>query len=199
MTLSFANPPSKQIAPHKLAHVVLKTRDIKRMVAFYTEFLGGTALCPDDSLAFVQYDDEHHRIAFVQIPGLREKDPGTAGLHHIAFTFPSLRHLLLAYRQRKAKGIMPAWCVNHGPTVSMYYLDPEGNTLETQHDVFETIEAANAMMHSEAFAKNPIGVDFDPEEMIERLEKGESQESIAVRGDIGPRGIEGIPEAIRAA
>jgi hypothetical protein len=81
----------------------------------------------------------------------------------------------------------------------MYYLDPEGNTLETQHDVFETNEEANAMMESEEFAKNPIGVDFDPEELIERLKMGESQESIGERADIGPRGIEGIPEAIRAA
>jgi catechol-2,3-dioxygenase len=61
--------------------VVLKTRDIKRMVDFYTTFLGGTAMCPSAELAFVRYDDEHHRIAFVQIPELREKDARTAGLH----------------------------------------------------------------------------------------------------------------------
>jgi hypothetical protein len=52
-------------------------------------------------------------------------------------------------------------------------------------------------MESEAFAKNPIGVDFDPEELYQRLQtEGEAKlvEEAKHRPDIGPRGIDDIPQ-----
>ena len=39
-------------------------------------------------------------------------------------------------------------------------------------------------MRSDAFAKNAVGVDFDPEDLIERIKKGESLESLTRRPDI---------------
>lgn len=41
----------------------------------------------------------------------KDKDAQTAGLVHIAFTFDSLKDLCTAYKQRKALGIEPGWCV----------------------------------------------------------------------------------------
>jgi hypothetical protein len=104
-----------------------------------------------------------------------------------------MEELLLAYRQRKARGVEPVWCTNHGPTTSLYYNDPDGNMLETQFDNFETAEAANEFMRGEAFGTNPIGVDFEPEEYIKRLEAGETVKDLAKRPDIGPRGVEDVP------
>lgn len=113
---------------------------------------------------------------------------------HIAFTFDSLDDLFLAYRQRKAKGILPFWCINHGVTISLYYKDPDGNVLETQFDAFTNSDDASAYMLSPAFATNPIGVDFDPEEFIERIKKGDSFAALTHRPDIGPRGLETVPD-----
>ena len=48
-------------------------------------------------------------------------------------------------------------------------------------------------MRSEAFGENPIGVDFDPEEYIRRLEAGESVEDLSKRAEIGKRGVEDVP------
>jgi hypothetical protein len=81
------------------------------------------------------------------------------------------------------------WSVNHGVTTSIYYADPDGNQLETQVDSFETVEEANAYMASKDYAENPIGVDFDPEDLIKRLQSGEDKVSILKRPNIGPRGI----------
>jgi hypothetical protein len=47
-----------------------------------------------------------------------------AGLHHMAFTFKSLGELLETFTRLKDGGIRPFWCINHGPTTSMYYRDP---------------------------------------------------------------------------
>lgn len=58
-------------------------------------------------------------------------------LQQVAFTFDTLPELFLAYRQRKAKGMLPVWCINHCMTISLYYRDPDGNMLETQYDTMD--------------------------------------------------------------
>ena len=98
---------------------------------------------------------------------------------------------MLAYRQRKAHGIEPSWAVNHGVTISIYYKDPDGNTIETQYDAMEPDEAT-AFMKGPQFKMNPIGVDFDPEEFIERIKSGESLKSLVERKNDGPRGFESV-------
>lgn len=75
----------------------------------------------------------------------------------------------------------------------MYYKDPDGNMIETQVDNFETNEETNAFMTSNEYLTNPIGVDFDPEDMIRRIESGESTQSLVKRPASGPRGIDTIP------
>jgi len=189
MTVTFDNPGLAVTRPQKLAHVVLKTKagKFQAMVDFYKTFLGAEASYENEFLAFLTYDEEHHRVAIGIFPGVKDRIPESAGLAHIAFTFATLRDLALAYSQRKAHGILPFWCVNHGPTTSMYYRDPDGNEIETQVDNFDTNEDANAFMASQNFADNPIGVDFDPKDLIRRLEAGEDEKAIKTRPEIGKR------------
>ncbi|KAI1492921.1 Glyoxalase/Bleomycin resistance protein/Dihydroxybiphenyl dioxygenase [Biscogniauxia mediterranea] len=189
-----ATTSGKVMSPKFMAHVVLRTGRFKPMVAFYKAFLGAHASYENDFIAFLTYDEEHHRIAIISVPGCEDKVINSAGLEHIAFTFSNLNDLTTAYKQRKALGIVPMWCVNHGPTTSLYYQDPDRNMLETQVDNFDTIEAANEFMSSPEFAENPIGVDFDPEDLIKRLERGDSMEEIKKRPVIGPRGFDSVPE-----
>jgi catechol-2,3-dioxygenase len=159
------------------------------MVRYYTDFLGAHVQYENEILAFLTYDDEHHRIALVQAPGTQDQAKGTCGLEHIAFSFDSLSDFLLSYRQRESKGISPFWPVNHGPTTSIYYLDPDGNKLETQVDNFKDADDATEFMKSGSFTENPIGVDFDPEEFITRLQNGEQEEVLMKRLESGPRGL----------
>lgn len=189
MAIDFDAPVSIVKSPSKLAHVVLRTNNFQSMVRYYQDFLGAQVIFENEMLAFLSYDDEHHRIALVQVPGTQAKAPTTCGLEHIAFTFDTLHDLLLAYRQRKQKGISPLWPVNHGPTTSIYYRDPDGNEIETQVDNFKNANEATEFMKSKAFTENPIGVDFDPEEFITRLQNGDSEELLMKRVEIGPRGL----------
>lgn len=50
-------------------------------------------------------------------------------------------------------------------------------------------------MTTDTFKKNPLGADFDPEELVKRLERGENEEEIKKGVDVGPRdiGTGGIP------
>lgn len=174
-------------SPSMLAHVVLRTGKFEEMVSYYKSFLGAHASFQNKMLCFLRYDDEHHRIAIIGIPGTPAKNPAAAGLEHIAFTFDTLGDLVETYLQRKALGIVPSFCLNHGPTTSMYYTDPDGNHVEAQVDNFDTAEEASRFMESKEFAENPIGTDFDPDDLVKRLQSGESHESIKKRIEIGPR------------
>lgn len=100
---------------------------------------------------------------------------------------------MTAYSQRKEHGLTPVWCVHHGLTISMYYRDPDGNVLETFIDAFDDLERQNAYMTSKDFVENPIGVDFDPEDLLKRVQSGESKESIHKRPNIGPRDLSTVP------
>ncbi|KAK5046784.1 hypothetical protein LTR84_007138 [Exophiala bonariae] len=177
----------KVISPKALCHVVLRTSNLKPMLAFYLEFLGGRIAYANEMLAFITYDEEHHRIALLEIPGTEDKISTSCGLEHIAFGFSTLYELFLSYRQRLKAGIKPHWCVNHGPTTSIYYKDPDGNMLETQVDNFDTIQEADEFMKTRSFSENPIGADFDPEDLIRRFFAGEADSSLKRRIEIGPR------------
>ena len=177
---------SKVISPIALAHTVFRTPNMKPMLSFWETFLGATINYADDTIAFLRYDEEHHRVAIVAMPETTTaRVSDAAGLEHVAFTFRSLDDLLTAYRQRKARGIVPFWCVNHGPTTSIYYRDPDNNKIETQVDNFESLDEAEAFMTSSHFAKNTVRTDFDPDELY--VKAGEDQKKMKRRIEIGPR------------
>lgn len=56
--------------------------------------------------------------------------------------------------------------------MSMYYADPDGNQMEMQVDAFPSSDAANDYMNGPHFATNPIGVEYDPEEVLAKVRAG---------------------------
>jgi catechol-2,3-dioxygenase len=158
-----------RIRPMTFVHVVYRTRRFEKMVRWYQSVFGAKVQYQNPALAFLTYDDEHHRFAFANLnvlkPGGTEAERrGLIGADHLAYTYASLKDLLENYGQLKAQDIKPYWCVHHGITVSMYYADPDGNQLEFQVDCFGSSEEANAFMEGPRFAANPIGVEYDPDD-----------------------------------
>ena len=160
-------------APAKLAHIVLKTGQLRPMIDWYCTVLEGRVAFATDFIAFTTYDDEHHRVAFVATGSDVRPTAGHTGLHHVAFTYASLDDLLGTYVRLRDQSITPFWCVNHGPTTSMYFEDPDGNHVELQIDNFATDADLSAWFATGTFAENPIGVTFDPDELLARFEAGE--------------------------
>jgi len=169
------------VKPRQLAHVVRRTARFDELVQWYCTVLVAEVVHSDGMLAFLTYDEEHHRIAIAGIPGLEEQPAMAAGTDHIAFSYTDLGELLYTYRRLKAVGIEPFWCINHGPTTSMYYKDPDGNRVELQVDNMPTVLAIDAWMRSGEFAANPIGVIFDPEDLVARYVAGEPIERLTAR------------------
>ena len=165
------------IRPAKLAHFVLRTPRFAESVAWWTTVLGAEARHENDFVSFLTYDDEHHRLAILSAPHVGENDRSSAGLEHVAFTYASLDDLLATYERLKAAGIEPLAPINHGMTLSMYYADPDGNQVELQVDTM-TADEAESFMAGDVFAANPIGVAFDPDDLVRRHRAGESAESL---------------------
>ncbi|MEO1059849.1 MAG: VOC family protein [Actinomycetota bacterium] len=165
------------IRPAKLAHVVLRTPQYEASVDWWMTVLGAERRYGNEFLTFLTYDDEHHRLAIVGIPQLGPNDRRAAGLEHVAFTYEDLDALLATYERLAVAGIEPVAPIHHGMTVSMYYADPDGNQVELQVDAM-TPDEAEAFMASPVFDANPIGVRFDPAELVARRAGGESIESL---------------------
>jgi len=163
---------SRPIAPSLFAHFVLRSSNMPAMVDWYLTVLNMHVVKRNDFITFLTYDDEHHRLAIVNIPGLHKADDRSWGLAHVAYTFRDVGELLSSYRRLKDKGIVPYRPIHHGPTLSMYYHDPDGNSVEMQVDCFKTKHEASAYFQSESFTKNPIGVNFDPDKLVADFERG---------------------------
>src|SRR5437588_624446 len=127
-------PATQPISPAKFAHFVLRTGQIDRMTEWYQRVLAARIVFRDERLCFLSYDDEHHRLAMIQIPGLAPRDPEAAGTDHGAYS----------YRDR----------------------------VELQIDNFATVAELDGYFHSPAFAANPVGVTYDPEELARQYEAG---------------------------
>ena len=175
-----------RIRPQKFVHVVYRTRRFDQMLEWYQFVFDAKVQYQNPALAFLTYDDEHHRFALANLDVLRPEDKetekqGLVGVDHVAYTYDSLEDLFENYDQLKAKAIKPYWCIHHGITISMYYRDPDGNQMEFQVDVFDSSKEANDYMCDPNFSDNPVGVEYDPEVWLAHMRSGQSISGFLVR------------------
>jgi catechol-2,3-dioxygenase len=165
--------------PIRFSHAVLKTYDVAKLRQWYCDALEARVVFEKlPKLSFVAYDQEHHRLAFAGLEGEPVKnDPRAPGLVHTAFTYANVRDLLAQYVRMRSLGFKPIVTVNHGPTLSFYYLDPDGNGVEFLVDRFPTAEDAQAFI-DRIFDRNPAGIDVEPEELLERMHAGATDEEL---------------------
>lgn len=168
-------------SPIKLAHVVFQTNQIPEMRDFWCELLEAQVQFENEAACFIRYDDEHHRVALLNLDKYGPLDRGLAGLHHAAFTYESLAELVATYERLRERGMSPWWSIRHGPTLSIYYKDPDGNRAELQVDVYKTAEEANEYMLGPEFAANPVGIEFDPEDLVRDFHAGVPEKELLAR------------------
>jgi catechol 2,3-dioxygenase-like lactoylglutathione lyase family enzyme len=169
------------VSPAMFAHFVLRTSNLPAMRDWYITVLNARVVHQNDFICFLTYDEEHHRLALINVEGLRQPAQDAWGLNHVAYTYGSLRDLLSTYVRLRGQGITPFRPINHGPTVSMYYHDPDGNGVELQVDAYPTKAEAMAYFDSQAFRENPIGVLFDPDALVRAFEAGVPEEVLVRR------------------
>ena len=159
----------------KFHHVTIKTSHLDEMIAWYALVVGAQVQFKDQMAAWMKNDAANHRLGFLAIPGLSNDAEKLQhnGMHHCAFEYDSFADLMSSFDRLRKAGVEPAFCLDHGLTISLYYKDPEGNFVELQSDNFSDWKLSSEWMRtSPDFAANPIGTFFDPARVYEKFQSG---------------------------
>jgi catechol-2,3-dioxygenase len=170
--------PGERPRPAYMAHVVLRTQDKARLVQWYGLVLGAQVVFENALITFVTFDGEHHRLAFIENTEAVPAPAQSIGIVHFAYSYKNLDDLIQTYERLSAAGIRPNRVINHGTTTSLYYPDPDGNTVEMQVDNFSNRESLNAWYAAGHFTRNPIGIEFDIEALIARRRAGSEPQEL---------------------
>jgi catechol 2,3-dioxygenase len=165
----------------KLHHVTIKTSRLDEMIAWYALVVGAEVQFRDQGAAWMTNDAANHRIAFLAVPGLSDDAQKTNhnGMHHCAFEYDSFAELMASFDRLRKAGLEPAFCLDHGLTISLYYKDPEGNFVELQSDNFSDWRLSGEFIRTSTdFAANPIGTFFDPARVYEQFQAGAEFETL---------------------
>jgi catechol 2,3-dioxygenase len=122
-----------------LGHVLLRVLDLERSKKFYTEVLGFRVLeeDPEHGGVFLALDGQSHAIdlfAAKDVEAARQQTPGVRGLGHVAFRVESEAALRDAYTTLRAHGVDITRSIDHVSQKSIYFVDPDGNTLEIYYE-----------------------------------------------------------------
>ena len=101
-----------RIRPSRFVHVVYRTRQFEKMIAWYEAVFDCRVQYQNPVLAFLTYDDEHHRVALINLAAVAPDAShagkrGAVGVAHVAYTYSSVENLIENYAQLKERGILP--------------------------------------------------------------------------------------------
>jgi catechol-2,3-dioxygenase len=152
------------------------------MINWYQIVFGAQIQHENEFLAFMTFDDEHHRLVIFEAPDTVEKPPTAAGVDHMGYGMASFGDLVDTYERLKGEGIVPFMPLNHRFTTSLYYHDPDGNEVELSVDNFPTKQECSDFVRSsdmDEIGKPPFGYTFDPEELVTMYRRGASQSQMS--------------------
>ncbi len=121
----------------QLGHVVLKVRDRDRSERFYTEVLGMPVAARMDAPPMTFFTlGNHHDFAIVEVGSDGADAAGNSpGLFHVAFKVgDSIDDLRAAKAHLEAAGVAIAMVADHTVSKSIYFDDPDRNTIEVYID-----------------------------------------------------------------
>lgn len=125
----------------RMNHAVLYVRDARAQQAFYREVLGFSTVIehPGGQFVFMRApaSDNHHDIAFFSIGAGAGPSPAgrsTVGMYHLAWQVGTIEDLA-AMRERLAAAGALKGSSDHGPSKSLYAVDPDDLEFEVMFQV----------------------------------------------------------------
>ncbi|MEI6561461.1 MAG: VOC family protein [Verrucomicrobiota bacterium] len=120
-----------------IGHVHLKVADLERSLAFYRDVLGFEVTQRfGRQAAFLSSGGYHHHLGLNtwESAGGQPPPPGTTGLYHVAFLYPTRAELAEAVRRVLKAGIPLDGAADHGVSEAVYLQDPDENGVELYWD-----------------------------------------------------------------
>jgi len=123
----------------RVGHLVLRVKDIERSRRFFEDVLHFPVVAQNErGMVFFSTDvkDNHHMLALIPgKEGATMPSPDHIGMQHVSFELDTFAELQDAYRSFKEKGVNICYTTFHGISKSIYFNDPDGNTLEVYCNV----------------------------------------------------------------
>ena len=168
--------------PAYISHYGIRARKYREMVEWYKTVFRANIQHENEFLAFMTFDEEHHRLVIFEDAATVAKPENAAGVDHVGYGLASFGDLVSTYERLKADGITPFLPLNHMFTTSLYYHDPDGNDVELSVDNFPTKTECDAFVRGEQMAeigRPPFGYAFDPDELVRLYHEGAPPETLA--------------------
>ncbi|MGD9943170.1 MAG: VOC family protein [Burkholderiaceae bacterium] len=189
------------LAPVWISEIVLQTGRFDEMKAWYEAVLGSPwsfESRPQQKLSQLPEGEKQVRAADVracfmrlqpsfphgmtfaifELPGIRAAATRDPGLNHLQFKNPDLETLMRRIEWLRDVGIHPQRSANHGHVLSFYFKDPDGNVVEFCINNFDSAEEAAAFTRTDAFKRNPSGIELDRDVFLKRYRDGEPRSSL---------------------
>ena len=168
--------------PAYISHYGIRARRLAEMIRWYETVFGARVQHENEFLAFMTFDEEHHRLVIFEDPETVERPAAAAGVDHVGYGLAGFGDFVETYERLKAEGITPFARLNHRFTTSLYYRDLDGNEVELSVDNFPTKEECDAFVRGELMdeiGRPPFGYDFDPDELARLYHAGAPREELA--------------------
>jgi catechol 2,3-dioxygenase len=181
----------------RLHHVNLKTNKLQEIIDWYSTVLGMEVVHQFPGGAWLSNDDANHRIAILASPQVVDHPERTthSGMHHLAFEYDSMEDLLETWARLRELDIRPHMVLDHGMTMSFYFVDPDGNSLELQYDEFGDWSKSKEFMRSSAeFEADPIGKFVNPDKLLDAYRDGASADDLHRRAYAGEFSPDEMPD-----
>jgi catechol 2,3-dioxygenase len=128
-----------EVSKPTLSHFGLYVTDVERMVHFYKTLFGlvetdrGVGKTFKAPLIFLSATpNQHHQLV---IAGGRPADASFSTVMQLSFAVPSIQSLRELKEKAVELGATKLLPLNHGNALSVYFADPEGNTVEIYIDM----------------------------------------------------------------
>jgi catechol 2,3-dioxygenase len=120
------------------SHFGIYVTDVNRMVDFYTSVFGlvvtdrGEGRTFKNELVFMSAsENQHHQLV---LAGGRPKEATFSTVMQISFMVPDIQGIRDVRTKALERGATQMRGLNHGNALSIYFADPEGNTIEVYID-----------------------------------------------------------------
>lgn len=154
------SPMTGEAIRPQLTHMGINVYDIARMEHFYTQVLGlvvtdrGRGRNFKADLVFMSVDPHtHHQVA---LASGRDPESPRSTINQVSFQLQTLDQLREMHRRVRDFGVKGLKPLNHGVSWSVYFFDPEDNTVELYVD-------------SPWYIAQPHGDPFDPQAPTEEI------------------------------
>jgi catechol 2,3-dioxygenase len=172
-----------------LHHFMLKAIRPDEMIDWYARVVGMQVVHRSPVGALLTNDGTSHRLGLLSSKHFSDdgERTGHGGMHHVAFKYQTVDDLLgTCERIGRDHGYRPHAVLDHGMSLSFYFLDPDGNSVELAVNTLgDDATAREFMTSSPQFAADPLGTFCDGDALIEAWRAGADLDELHRRAYAG--------------